>query len=250
MLKVENLNVSVSDKKILNDFNLLINDGEIHAIMGPNGTGKSTLSKVIMRDEEYRVLSGNITFDNNDILKMSTDEVARLGIFLAMQYPISIEGVSNADMLRTSLSIKNKSMINLYKFITELEGYYEKLNFDKSKIHSSVNEGLSGGERKKNEIIGMNMLKPKFIILDEIDSGVDVDNLKVIAESIKKYQEESKASLLIITHYPHILNYIKPDYVHIMNNGSIVKTGDYSLALSIEKNGYEASIMKEESICE
>ena len=218
--------------------------------MGPNGTGKSTLSKVIMRDEEYRVLSGNITFDNNDILKMSTDEVARLGIFLAMQYPISIEGVSNADMLRTSLSIKNKSMINLYKFITELEGYYEKLNFDKSKIHSSVNEGLSGGERKKNEIIGMNMLKPKFIILDEIDSGVDVDNLKVIAESIKKYQEESKASLLIITHYPHILNYIKPDYVHIMNNGSIVKTGDYSLALSIEKNGYEASIMKEESICE
>lgn len=250
MLKIENLNVSVSDKKILNDFNLLINDGEIHAIMGPNGTGKSTLSKVIMRDEEYRVLSGNITFDNNDILKMSTDEVARLGIFLAMQYPISIEGVSNADMLRTSLSIKNKSMINLYKFITELEGYYEKLNFDKSKIHSSVNEGLSGGERKKNEIIGMNMLKPKFIILDEIDSGVDVDNLKVIAESIKKYQEESKASMLIITHYPHILNYIKPDYVHIMNNGSIVKTGDYSLALSIEKNGYEASIMKEESICE
>lgn len=250
MLKIENLNVSVSDKKILNDFNLLINDGEIHAIMGPNGTGKSTLSKVIMRDEEYRVLSGNITFDNNDILKMSTDEVARLGIFLAMQYPISIEGVSNADMLRISLSIKNKSMINLYKFITELEGYYEKLNFDKSKIHSSVNEGLSGGERKKNEIIGMNMLKPKFIILDEIDSGVDVDNLKVIAESIKKYQEESKASLLIITHYPHILNYIKPDYVHIMNNGSIVKTGDYSLALSIEKNGYEASIMKEESICE
>lgn len=250
MLKIENLNVSVSDKKILNDFNLLINDGEIHAIMGPNGTGKSTLSKVIMKDEEYRVLSGNITFDNNDILKMSTDEVARLGIFLAMQYPISIEGVSNADMLRTSLSIKNKSMINLYKFITELEGYYEKLNFDKSKIHSSVNEGLSGGERKKNEIIGMNMLKPKFIILDEIDSGVDVDNLKVIAESIKKYQEESKASLLIITHYPHILNYIKPDYVHIMNNGSIVKTGDYSLALSIEKNGYEASIMKEESICE
>ena len=250
MHKIENLNVSVSDKKILNDFNLLINDGEIHAIMGPNGTGKSTLSKVIMRDEEYRVLSGNITFDNNDILKMSTDEVARLGIFLAMQYPISIEGVSNADMLRTSLSIKNKSMINLYKFITELEGYYEKLNFDKSKIHSSVNEGLSGGERKKNEIIGMNMLKPKFIILDEIDSGVDVDNLKVIAESIKKYQEESKASLLIITHYPHILNYIKPDYVHIMNNGSIVKTGDYSLALSIEKNGYEASIMKEESICE
>ena len=133
----------------------------------------------------------------------------------------------------------------MFKFITDLEKCYDELKFDKSTIHSSINEGFSGGERKKNEIIQMNLLKPKLIILDEIDSGVDVDNLKVIAENIKKYKEENNASILIITHYPHILNYIKPDYVHIMNNGSIVKTGDYSLALSIEKNGYEASIMKE-----
>ena len=193
----------------------------------------------------YKVTSGSIDFCNNDLLKLSTDEVARLGIFLAMQYPTTIEGVSNADMLRTALSIKENKQINLFKFITDLEKCYDELKFDKSTIHSSINEGFSGGERKKNEIIQMNLLKPKLIILDEIDSGVDVDNLKVIAENIKKYKEENNASILIITHYPHILNYIKPDYVHIMNNGSIVKTGDYSLALSIEKNGYEASIMKE-----
>jgi len=245
MLNIKNLNVSVGDKKILNDFNLKINDGEIHAIMGPNGTGKSTLSKVIMRDDNYRVDSGEIYFDDKLINNLSTDEVARCGIFLAMQYPISIEGVSNADMLRTALSIKEEKSINLYRFINELESTYDELNFDKSTMHSSINEGSSGGERKKNEIIQMKMLKPKLIILDEIDSGVDVDNLKIIANSIMEYKEKSNASILIITHYPHILNYIKPDYVHIINNGTIVKTGDYELSLSIEKNGYEASIMKE-----
>lgn len=246
MFIIKDLNVSVSNKKILNDLNLSINDGEVHAIMGPNGTGKSTLSKVIMRDENYKVLSGNIEYNGENLLKMTTDEVARLGIFLAMQYPISIEGVSNADMLRTALSIRNNKSINLFSFVNELENAYDELNFDKSTIHSSINEGFSGGERKKNEIIGMKMLKPSLIILDEIDSGVDVDNLKVIAKMILKYKKESNASLLIITHYPHILKYIKPDYVHIMNEGKIVKTGDYSLATSILENGYETSIMKDE----
>ena len=183
MLKISNLSVNVSDKEILKNLNLEINDGEIHAIMGPNGTGKSTLSKVIMRDDNYKIVSGNIDFFGNDILKLTTDEVARLGIFLAMQYPISIEGVSNADMLKTALSIRNNGNINLFKFITELEKCYDELNFDKSTIHSSINEGFSGGERKKNEIIGMKLLQPKLIILDEIDSGVDVDNLKVIADA-------------------------------------------------------------------
>ena len=246
MLKISNLSVNVSDKEILKNLNLEINDGEIHAIMGPNGTGKSTLSKVIMREDNYKVVSGNINFLGNDILKLTTDEVARLGIFLAMQYPISIEGVSNADMLKTALSIRNNGNINLFKFINELEKSYDELNFDKSTIHSSINEGFSGGERKKNEIIGMKLLQPKLIILDEIDSGVDVDNLKVIADAINKYKKETNASMLIITHYPHILKYIKPDYVHIMNEGTIVKTGDANLANSILENGYEASIMKEE----
>ena len=245
MLSIKNLSVKVLDKQILKDFNLNINDGETHAIMGPNGTGKSTLSKVIMRDDNYNVLTGSIEFNDKDLLKLTTDEVARLGIFLAMQYPIAIEGVSNADMLRTALSIKNNEKINLFKFVNDLENAYDELNFDKNTIHSSINDGFSGGERKKNEIIQMKILEPKLIILDEIDSGVDVDNLKVIAENINKYKEKTNASILIITHYSHILNYIKPDYVHIMGKGTIVKTGDYSLALSIENNGYEASIMKE-----
>lgn len=246
MLKIDNLSVKVGDKRILKNLNLNINDGEVHAIMGPNGTGKSTLSKVIMRDDTFTVTSGNIEYNGKNILSLTTDEVARSGIFLAMQYPISIEGVSNADMLRTALSIREGKNVNLFKFVTELENAYDELNFDKSTIHSSINEGFSGGERKKNEIIGMKMLKPSLIILDEIDSGVDVDNLKVIANSILKYKNESNASILIITHYPHILNYIKPDYVHIMNDGNIVKTGSSELAELILENGYEASIMKED----
>ena len=212
MLIIKDLKVSVLDKEILNGLNLEIGDNEVHAIMGPNGTGKSTLSKVIMRDENYNVLNGSIVYNGNNILEKTTDEVARLGIFLAMQYPISIEGVSNADMLRTALSIRENKSINLFKFVNELESAYDELNFDKSTIHSSINEGFSGGERKKNEIIGMKMLKPSLIILDEIDSGVDVDNLKIISETILKYKKESNASLLIITHYIHILklSYLKP----------------------------------------
>lgn len=246
MLKIENLNVNVANKEILKNFNLFINDGEIHVIMGPNGTGKSTLSKVIMRDDNYNVESGNVLYNDRDILKMTTDEVARAGIFLAMQYPLSIEGVTNADMLRTALSIKEGKNINLFKFVNDLEASYDELNFDKTIIHRAVNDGLSGGERKKNEIIGMKMLRPSLIILDEIDSGVDVDNLKVIANTIMDYKKESNASLLIITHYPHILKYIKPDYIHVMYDGTIKKTGDYHLAQQIVENGYEAVIMKEE----
>ena len=250
MLKINDLTVSVNNKNILNNLNLNINDGEVHAIMGPNGTGKSTLSKVIMRDDNFKVDSGSIIYNNIDILSLTTDEVARSGIFLAMQYPIEVEGVSNADMLRTALSIKSGKSINLFKFVNDLENAYDELSFDKKLIHSSVNEGLSGGERKKNEIIGMKILEPSLIILDEIDSGVDVDNLKKISNSILEYKNKKNAGMLIITHYPHILKYIKPDYVHIMSDGKIVKTGDETLANSILEKGYEASVIKESELSE
>lgn len=245
MLIIKDLDVKIGNKKILNGLSLNVGDKEVHAIMGPNGTGKSTLSKVILRDENYTV-NGTIIYNDKDLLKMSTDEVAREGVFLAMQYPISIEGVSNADMLRTALSIKEGKNINLFKFVNDLEKEYDELNFDKSTIHASINEGFSGGERKKNEIIGMKMLKPSLIILDEIDSGVDVDNLKIISKAILDYKQANNASILIITHYPHILEYIKPDYVHIMSNGKITKTGDYSLVNKIMHEGYSSNDMKEE----
>ena len=238
-LKIENLKVSVDDKIILDDFNLIINSGEVHVIMGPNGTGKSTLTKVIMGDSNYKVLSGNIYYDDILLNDLSTDKRAKLGIFLGMQSPVEIDGVTNADFLKTAIFNENFKLLN---FVKELNGTYDKLNLNKEMIHRSVNKDFSGGEKKKNEIVQMYMLKPSLILLDEIDSGLDVDSLKTVGDNVYEYYKNSDCGLLLITHYNRLLEYIKPDFVHIMTNGRIVKTSSYEIVKEIEENGYSKYI--------
>lgn len=239
MLKIENLSTSIDGKDILKNFYLNINAGEVHALMGPNGTGKSTLSKVILNNKKYQKLSGKIMFDDVDITNMTTDEIARKGIFLCNQLPCEIDGVTTADFLRTALNEKEE--VSLYQYIKKIDNAVKDLKMDENMIHRSMNKGFSGGEKKKNEILQLKVLEPKFIILDELDSGLDVDSLKIVCENINNYLKEHKnTSVLIITHYPKILQYIKPDYVHVMVNGNIKKTGDASLALEIEEKGYDA----------
>lgn len=237
-LKIENLTASVENKTILKDFNIEIKSGEIHAIMGPNGTGKSTLSKVIMGSPNYKIEKGSIYFDDKELNDLPTDERARLGLFLGYQMPLEIEGVSNSDFLRTAMRSKNEEF-KLYDFIKKINSTVDQLNMDRQMIHRGINEGFSGGERKKNEILQMYMLEPNTIILDEIDSGLDVDSLRVVGENVMKYYEENKPAILLITHYQRLLDYIKPDFVHIMKDGHIVKTGDKELVKEIEEYGYD-----------
>lgn len=249
LLNVKKINVEVENKKILNDFSLEINSGEIHAIMGPNGVGKSTLSRVIMGDNNYKLLSGDILFNNESILGLKTDERARLGIFLAMQYPTEIPGISNQDFLRTAMAQNNDKRIGLYEFILKCEKASEELKMNKSLIHRELNCGFSGGEKKKNEVLQIKMLKPKLIILDEIDSGLDVDSLRIVSENIRDYKKDNPdTSIIIITHHPKILEYLVPDYVHIVSRGQVIKTGNKDLAIEIEKNGYNSYINKENVI--
>lgn len=238
-LKIDNLTVEIENKKILDKFSLTINSGEIHVIMGPNGTGKSTLSKVIMGDSHYNVIEGRILFDDKLINNLTVDERARLGIFLGMQMPLEIDGVTNADFLRSALRAKEGENFKLYSFIKKLDKTVENLKMNKEMIHRGINKGFSGGERKKNEILQMYMLEPNTLILDEIDSGLDVDSLKIVGEKIMDYYNEFKPSILLITHYQRLLEYIKPDYVHVMKNGHIIKSGDFSLVSLIEQNGYD-----------
>lgn len=247
-LKIIDLTVTIEGKEILSNFSLTINSGEIHAIMGPNGTGKSTLTRVIMGDDSYSIESGKILYDEKDITKLSVDERAHLGIFLGMQSPIEIEGVSNADFLRTIVSSKEKTNFKLFPFIKELEATTQKLGMNKDMINRGVNQGFSGGERKKSEILQMYLLKPDMVLLDEIDSGLDVDSLRVVGENVTEYQKTTKCGVLLITHYRRLLEYIKPDFVHIMMNGRIVKSGDFSLVDYVEKNGYEKIEKKENKI--
>lgn len=239
MLSIKKLNVMVDKNQVLKNFDLDINDGEIHVIMGPNGAGKSTLSRVIMGDSNYKVKSGEIIYNGEDITSMPVDVRSKKGIFLAMQYPLEIEGVSNQDFLRTAISSHEGKKVGLYDFILKCEAAVDELNMDKDLIHRSLNVGFSGGEKKKNEVLQMKLLHPSFVILDELDSGLDVDSLRVVAENIVEYKKENPdVSILIITHLSKILEYIHPDFIHVVVDGRIVATGDYNLSKKIEETGY------------
>ncbi len=240
MLTIKNLNVSVGEKEILKDFNLTINEKEVHAIMGPNGIGKSTICKTIMGDPNYIVTSGSIIYNDTDLLKLNVSERARLGIYLLNQNPIEIPGVSNAEMLRLRLNENNPNPISIFDFNKKMTSICEKLDIPKSFIHRGINEGMSGGERKKNELLHLWMLEPSLIILDELDSGLDIDSLKTVTNSLNEYLEtHPKASILLVTHHEPLLNMLNASNIHIMKDGHIIKSGDLSLAKEIENQGYK-----------
>jgi FeS assembly ATPase SufC len=239
-LKIKDLHVSVEDKKIVKGFDLDLKGGEVHALMGPNGTGKSTVASAIMGHPKYQVTSGSVTLNGQNLLEMAVDERARAGMFLAMQYPSEVSGVTNADFLRTAINGKRGEghEIPLMKFIKTLDKKMDMLEMDHHFAERYVNEGFSGGEKKRNEILQLMMLEPKFAILDEIDSGLDIDALKWVANGVNAMRSEN-FGCLIITHYQRLLNYIKPDKVHIMMNGHIVTTGGPELAIRLEQEGYD-----------
>ena len=239
MLKISNLyTVSVDDNtNILKGLNLNIKKGEIHVIMGPNGSGKSTLSNTILNNPKYKITDGEIVFNNEVINGLKTNEIAKKGIFMSFQTPVEVPGVKVSDFLRSSLNSISEEKLNLFKFVSKLEETMDKLNIDKSYMNRELNVGFSGGEKKKNEILQLLMINPKLAILDETDSGLDVDAIKVVKEGIKLYKN-SDNSVLIITHNGKLLEGLNIDYVHILVDGKIVETGDISLAKEIEKNGY------------
>lgn len=237
-LTIKNLYVEVEEKEILKDFSLEIKSGEIHAIMGPNGTGKSTLSKVIMGDTTYKVTKGDILFDGKSILNLSVDERARLGIFLGMQMPLEIEGVTNADFMRSALHARDGENFKLFEFIKKMNNTVDELKMSPDMIHRGVNVGFSGGERKKNEILQMYLLEPNMVLLDEIDSGLDVDSLRIVGNEVMNYYHKEQPGMLVITHYKRLLDYITPTFVHIMKDGHIVESGGKELIDTVETYGY------------
>lgn len=238
--QIEDLHVAVEGKEIVRGLNLEIKGGEVHAIMGPNGTGKSTLASALMGHPAYEVTGGRVTLDGQDILEMSVDERARAGMFLAMQYPAEVSGVSNANFLRTALNARRGegNELPVLKFHRLLQDKMKQLNIDPSFAERYLNEGFSGGEKKRNEILQMSILEPRIAILDEIDSGLDIDALKIVAESVNNLRSPN-IGFLIITHYQRLLQYIVPDHVHVMMQGRIVRSGGKELAEALEAKGYD-----------
>ncbi|MER2039315.1 MAG: Fe-S cluster assembly ATPase SufC [Solibacillus sp.] len=239
-LEIKDLHVEIDGKEILKGLNLTINTNEVHAIMGPNGTGKSTLASAIMGHPKYVVTQGDVLIDGENVLEMEVDERAQAGLFLAMQYPSEIAGVTNADFLRSAINARREEgdEISLMKFIRELDKTMEFLEMPEEMAQRYLNEGFSGGEKKRNEILQMMMIKPTFGILDEIDSGLDIDALKVVSKGINEMRGEGFGCLMI-THYQRLLNYITPDHVHVMMQGRVVKSGGAELAQRLEAEGYE-----------
>ncbi len=239
-LEIKGLHVEIEGKKILKGVDLTINTNEIHAIMGPNGTGKSTLAQAIMGHPRYEVTAGTITLDGEDVLEMEVDERAKAGLFLAMQYPSEVTGVTNADFLRSAINAKRGegNEIPLMGFIRDLDAKMATLEMDEDMATRYLNEGFSGGEKKRNEILQLMMLQPKFAVLDEIDSGLDIDALKIVAKGINEMRGEG-FGCLIITHYQRLLDYITPDHVHVMIQGKVVQSGGADLAHKLEAQGYD-----------
>lgn len=243
MIKIENLKANIGSKEILKGLNLVLEEGKVHAIMGPNGAGKSTLSKAIVGHYDIEVTGGDITFKNHSITKMKPEERALEGIFLSFQNPVEIPGVNNAYFLRTALNAKRrhegKEELNAAEFLRLMKGHLESLGMKSDMISRSLNEGFSGGEKKRNEILQMLILEPEVIILDEIDSGLDIDALRAVSEGINK-MKNGKRTFLVITHYSRILDYIKPDYIHVLKEGRIIKTAGFELVAQLEAEGYES----------
>lgn len=241
VLSIKDLHVAIGDKEILKGINLTINTGETHALMGPNGNGKSTLLGTIMGHPKYKVTQGTITLDGEDVLSMSVDERSRKGLFLGMQYPQEIPGVTNSDFLRSAMNARREKPLSLYQFIKAMDHATEDLEMDSNLAHRYLNEGFSGGEKKRNEILQMKLLEPKFTLLDEIDSGLDVDALRIVADNINEMRETKKEDfgLVMVSHYERLYELVKPTHVHVLVDGNIVVEGGFELIEKINNEGYE-----------
>ena len=242
LLSIKDLHVSIDGKPILNGINLTINKGEVHAIMGPNGSGKSTLANVLAGREEYTIESGSIEYEGEDLLAMEVDQRSLSGIFLAFQYPVEIPGVSNSNFLKSIINAKRVYQglpeLNALEMLKFIRSMMTAIEMDETLLKRSLNDGFSGGEKKRNEILQMTLLEPKLAILDETDSGLDIDALRIVAEGVNRLRSEDRA-FMIVTHYQRLLNHIIPDYVHVLANGKILLTGDKSLAYKLEDEGYD-----------